>query len=252
MKASLALSMMLSPASRAGVVIIPEGTRAAKVLDLLARKGGVPLAQLKAALRHPAALHLPAYADGNAEGFLFPDRYDVNPKKMTAAQVLAAMVARYDDKTASLEVSAGARKLHMTPYQILVVASLVQAEARRPGDFGKVARVVYNRLNSKLAVQRRLQFDSTINYAQGTSTLKLSTKQIQALRSPYNTYTRPGLPPTPIGNPGLQAIQAALNPTPGPWRYFVTVDPKTGETRFTDNLEEFNRWKAEFKRNLGQ
>jgi UPF0755 protein len=250
MKASVALALMLSPGSRVGTLSIPEGWRTTKIIAAVAQSGGIPLAQLQSAVRSPAKLGLPGYAKGTVEGFLFPARYDVN-RKMTASQALSQLVTRFASETAGLNLEATAQAKGISPYQALIVASLVQAEARHPEDFGKVARVIYNRLNSKLEVERRLQFDSTINYARNTSRLDLTSKEIQSFDSPYNSYTRAGLPPTPIGNPGKAALAAALNPTPGNWRYFVTVNPRTGETRFTDSYQQFLRWKAEFKKNSG-
>jgi UPF0755 protein len=251
MKASLALELMLSPASRVGALSIPEGWRASKIVEAVASTGGIPKAKLQAVIEKPAKLGLPAYAKGRVEGFLFPARYDVN-KKMTPTAALAQMVTRYRTETADLDIAARSDALGVTPYEAVIVASLVQAEARHKEDFGKVARVVYNRLESKFQVDRRLQFDSTINYARNSSRLDLTTKEIEAFDSPYNTYTHVGLPPTPIGNPGRAALVAALNPPKGNWRYFVTVDTKSGETRFTDDYDEFLKWKAEFKRNHGQ
>jgi UPF0755 protein len=106
---------------------------------------------------------------------------------------------------------------------------------------GKVARVIFNRLERGMP----LQMDSTINYALGRSTLATSTRDTR-IDSPYNSYQRMGLPPTPIGNPGEEAMRAAIDPTPGDWLYFVTVKP--GDTRFTadyaehqHNVDEFNR-----------
>jgi UPF0755 protein len=249
MKASEALALILDPKARVGAVSIPEGQRASQIAALVAQRGGIPATQLQAKVKNPAGLGLPAFAGNKVEGFLFPARYDVE-KSMTAQQALAQMVQRFNQETAGMEIEARARELGVTPYEALIVASLVQAEARRHEDFGKVARVVYNRLGSKFEYERKLQFDSTINYAKNTSNLRLSLKEINALKSPYNTYTRAGLPPTPIGNPGRDAIEAALNPAPGNWRYFVTVDTRTGETRFTDDYQQFLRWKAEFKRHL--
>ena len=98
-------------------------------------------------------------------------------------------------------------------------------------DFGKVSRVIANRLE----IDMRLQFDSTVNYALGRSTLDVSIEDTQ-IDSPYNTYVEYGLPPGPICNPGHQALEAALNPTPGDWLYFVTVSE--GDTRFTADPEE--------------
>lgn len=124
-----------------------------------------------------------------------------------------------------------ARAQGLTAHQALIVASIAQAEADTPGDMGKVARVVHNRL----ARDMPLQMDSTLNYALGRSTVD-TTLDDTRIGSPYNTYARRGLPPTPIGNPGEQAMAAALHPPSGDWLYFVTVAP--GDTRFTADYTE--------------
>lgn len=251
MKASLALERMLDPASRVGALAIPEGWWASQVTAAVAKASGISKAKLDAAVKKPAKLGLPAYAKGKTEGFLFPARYDVN-RNMTADEALAQMVQRFETETADMDLAARAEALGITPYQAVIVASLVQAEARHPEDFGKVARVVYNRLDSKFQVDRRLQFDSTIDYGKGQRNARRSLGEINSFESPYNSYTRVGLPPTPIGNPGRAALEAALNPTEGNWRYFVTVNLKTGETRFTDDYDQFLEWKEELKRNSGR
>jgi UPF0755 protein len=130
---------------------------------------------------------------------------------------------------------------------VVTLASLVQAEAATPEDMGKVAQVLDNRLASGMP----LQLDSTVNYANGNGGVT-TTAEDRANTSPYNTYAHPGLPPGAIGNPGEEALRAVLNPTPGPWIYFVTVNPDTGETRFAVTAEEhaqnvalFRQWLAE-------
>lgn len=130
----------------------------------------------------------------------------------------------------------------MNVYQTVTIASLVQAEAATKADMGKVARVVFNRLERGMP----LQMDSTINYALNRFTLK-TTENDTRVESPYNSYQRMGLPPTPIDNPGEEAMRAALSPTPGDWLYFVTVKP--GDTRFTASYAEHLRNVAEFNRN---
>ena len=132
-----------------------------------------------------------------------------------------------------------AQNLGQSLYGLVTVASMVQGEADNTEDMGKVARVIYNRLAKGMP----LQLDSTINYALGRSTLNTTVTDTK-LDSPYNTYLHPGLPPSPISNPGRQAITAALDPTPGDWLYFVTVKP--GDTRFTDSFEVHQRNVAEF------
>ncbi len=123
------------------------------------------------------------------------------------------------------------------------MASLVQAEGQ-PADFAKVSRVIYNRLDQGM----KLQLDATVNYALGRSTLKLTNQDI-TVDSPYNTYKVTGLPPTPINSPGEQALEAALAPAAGDWLYYVTVNPTTGETKFTSSYSEFLKFKAEFQAN---
>lgn len=107
-------------------------------------------------------------------------------------------------------------------YETVIIASIVQAEADRTADMGKVARVIENRLDRGMP----LQMDSTINYALGRSSLNTSHADTR-LNSPYNTYRHKGLPPTPIDNPGQDALRAAAQPPAGDWLYFVTVAPAT-------------------------
>jgi UPF0755 protein len=130
---------------------------------------------------------------------------------------------------------------------VLTKASIVQAEAASPEDMAMVARVLENRLADGMP----LQLDTTVNYANGKSGIT-TTPQDRANPSPYNTYVHPGLPPGAIGNPGEQAIEAVLAPTPGDWRFFVVIDPDTGETRFARTAEEhqqnvllFQQWLRE-------
>lgn len=239
MSAAAALALMLDPTSLIeNRVAIPEGSTAKEILALVASGAGISAAQLTAALHNPAALGLPSYANGRPEGFLFPATYRY-PPGTTAAQALAAMVTRFDQAAADLNLDASARALGQTPYAVLIIASIVQGEARVPADFPKVARVIYNRLARGML----LQMDSTINYVLPTRKTFLTTADTQ-LRSPYNTYLVAGLPPTPIGSPGQLALQAALHPAPGSWLYFVTID-KAGHNAFTNSYAEFLRLKAQ-------
>src|SRR4029079_16172244 len=112
--------------------------------------------------------------------------------------------------------------------EIVIIASLVEAEARNSADFGKVARVVYNRLEQGMP----LQFDSTVNYALKADK-EIVTYEDLGADSPYNTYKNTGLPTAPLNSPGGAAMTAAVNPTDGDWLYFVTTDPEAGTTKFT-------------------
>jgi UPF0755 protein len=123
---------------------------------------------------------------------------------------------------------------------------LLEGEGQ-PEHFGRVARVIENRFEQKMP----LQFDSTVNYGLGTSEISLTQSQLDT-QTPYNSYLNPGLPPTPIGSPGEAALRAALDPPPGNWLYFVTVNPDTGETRFSKSYQEFLANKAIFTQWLKQ
>jgi UPF0755 protein len=239
-----ALSAMLDPASRAETkVTLPEGLRLDETLKTLAAKSGIPLADFEKAIKTPGAIGLPTYAKGNPEGFLFPATYAVAPDA-TATDVLRQLTKRYDQAAQTVGLEAGAK---LTPYQLVTIASLVEAEARHPEDFGKVARVVLNRLEKGMP----LQFDSTVNYALKADK-EIVLNQDLGVDSPYNTYKHAGLPPGPIGSPGEAALSAALNPPAGDWLYFVTVNPETGETKFTASYDEFLQFKNELKKNQGQ
>lgn len=237
-----AIARMLDPAFRAAPLVLPEGLRLTDTVRLTAEHTGLSEEQLVSALQDGPAIGLPGWALDRPEGFLFPASYDLLPDA-SATDVWSLMVKRFDIAADEADLVTRARQLGYTPYEVLTVASLVQAEGA-PGDFAKVARVAYNRLEQGLP----LQFDSTVNYALGTSTL-LVTEDMLEVDSPYNTYRVTGLPPTPINSPGQEAIEAALNPEVGDWLYFVTVDPRMLETRFTASYEEFLVFKAEFQQN---
>jgi UPF0755 protein len=241
MKASTALALLLDPASRAeGKVVLPEGTRLSRSLELIAEGSQVPLADLQAASQDPASLGLPAWASNNLEGFVFPATYPV-PPNATAQSVLRQTTERFSEAANTVSLEQRARNLGYTPYEILIIASMIQAEGIE-SDFGKVARVIYNRLDDGM----RLQIDATVNYALNKSELALTDADLE-VDSPYNTYQVTGLPPTPINSPGEAALEAALSPEPGDWIYYITVNPDTGETRFTASYEEFQRWKEEYQ-----
>ncbi|MGY1679582.1 endolytic transglycosylase MltG [Geodermatophilus sp. SYSU D01176] len=241
MSGAAALDLLLDPAARQVTrVTVREGLTVAATLALLSEETGTPLPELQAVAADPAAIGLPAYANGMLEGFLFPATYDIEPDD-TPADVLAGMVARTDQALDALGVPEADR------LTVLTKASIVQAEAASPEDMAMVARVLENRLADGMP----LQLDTTVNYANGKSGIT-TTPEDRANPSPYNTYVHAGLPPGAIGNPGEQAIQAVLAPTPGDWRFFVVIDPDTGETRFARTAEEhqqnvllFQQWLRE-------
>lgn len=237
MSGQAALLLLLDPTSRVqSKLAVPEGLTAAEIFKIISTKTGTPLAQLQAAAKNTAALGLPDYAAGHLEGFLFPATYDIDPGT-PPLQILRTLVATYKQRVDDSGLLAQAGSLQLTPYELLTVASLLEEEAIT-SDFTKVARVIYNRVS----VGQRLELDSTVNYALHRSRVRVSAQDLE-VPSPYNTYRRAGLPPTPISNPGVAAIQAALRPAAGPWLYFVKAD-KSGRSYFTADYQDFLAHKA--------
>ncbi|MGW6978232.1 endolytic transglycosylase MltG [Streptomyces sp. NPDC054932] len=220
-------------------LLIPEGWRAPQVYAAVDRELRLPPGSTKAAVA-TAGLALPAEAKGNPEGYLFPAAYPVTSKS-TPATLLTHMVRTANEKLATRAVAEGGKAHGMTPYQTATLASIIEAEAEGRADMGKVARVVHNRLAKSMP----LQMDSTVNYALNRITVDTTLSDTR-IDSPFNTYERQGLPPTPIDSPGLQAMAAAVAPTPGDWLFFVTVKP--GDTRFSATYEEHKKHVAEFNR----
>lgn len=242
MAAGAALDLLLAPASRViRRVTVPEGMRAGETLVRVAAQSGLALKELQAV--DTALVGLPKYARG-LEGFLFPATYEVEPGDK-AVDLLAAMVERFRAAARKLKLVEKAARVHLTPLEAVTVASMVQAEGGRDEDYPKISRVIYNRLQRGTP----LQIDSTVLYAQGKRTLKV-TESDTKVRSPYNTYAHTGLPPGPIANPGEKALIATLHPARGDWHWFVTTDPAHRITKFTNKESEFVRYREELNRNL--
>jgi len=234
MSAASALAALLNPANRQSVsVTFPEGMRLAEMVDRIADKTKIPKADVLAALKNPKGFGLPVEAGGKVEGWLFPATYDINPTT-TANELLTDMVNRTVAELTDLQVP----RAKWAP--TIVEASLVQAEAGKPADMGKIARVLENRI----AAKRPLQLDTTLHYAMNSFKIKVYDKQTK-FKSPYNTYLHLGLPPGAICSPGAAAIEAALHPDPGKWMYFVATDPTNKVTKFGVTVDDFTRLQNE-------
>ncbi|WP_327675698.1 endolytic transglycosylase MltG [Kitasatospora sp. NBC_00458] len=241
MSAAAALAVLVDPANANGLTI-PEGWRGSQIYAAIDRKLQLPEGTTeKAAQEQAAELGLPEFTNGSPEGYLFPATYSVT-EDTTAVDLLKQMVERAGKEFARDDAEVVAQNLGQSLYGLVTIASMIQGEADNTEDMGKVSRVIYNRLAKGMP----LQLDSTINYALGRSTLNTSVTDTR-LDSPYNTYRHTGLPPTPISNPGRQAIMAAVDPVAGDWLYFVTVKP--GDTRFTDSFDVQQKNVAEFNAN---
>lgn len=224
---------------------IPEGLTMAQMVEHLDEVDGLSFTgrDFLSAVHARPVLSLVAPAPGvlpdgvfqPAEGQLFADTYFYDAQT-TAEQLVAQMAERLDEVLTELSYPDAPRRVGLTPYETLIVASLVEREAQTPEDRAKVARVIYNRL----ARGWSLGLDVTVIYATGEQEL---TADLLAVNSPYNTRVLVGLPPTPIASPGRTALEAALNPADGPWMYFV-VTSLDGELSFSETDEEFLRDKA--------
>ena len=246
MSAESALDVLVDPGNLVqSTVTIPEGLRVEDTVALLAKKLDIPVKDFEKALDRPESIGLPSYAEGNAEGYLFPATYAF-PPNADASGVLSTMVERWQQAADEADLEDRAKELGYTPAELMIVASLVESEANRDEDRGKVARVIYNRLETD-ATNGMLQIDATVNYALGRDLgLGLTTEDLQ-VDSPYNTRRYPGLPPGPIESPGDKAIEAAANPTEGDWVYYVTVDLDTGETKFAEDYDDFLTYKRQLQ-----
>ena len=227
-------------------IVIPSG---ATLADVAARVGRLP--------GHSAAAFLAAANSGQVrsvfsppgstslEGLIQPATYSFQPATSDLT-ILGQMVTAFDSKANEMGITAQAARLKVTPYEALIVASIVEREAKTPDDEGKVAQVVYNRLAKGMP----LQLDSTVIYALGGHVTTLSKPDFD-IASPYNTYRVPGLPPTPIANPSDASLTAALNPTPGPWLFFVVVSPDGTEAFATTFAEQTANIALAHQRGLG-
>jgi UPF0755 protein len=216
---------------------IPEGWTVAQIAAKLAGTGQFTKAEVDKALksRHLIVNYRPKGVT-SLEGLLFPDTYGIEPDD-TAESILQDMLDQLGVVLSRFELSAAPRKLN--PYQVLTVASMIEREAKVPADRPKIAAVIYNRL----AAGKNLEVDATVQYAVGHTRLTASDLRFP---SRYNTYTHPGLPPTPIASPGEAAIDAALHPADGDWIYYVLAS-KDGEHAFTASYQQFLRLKAAAK-----
>jgi UPF0755 protein len=173
------------------------------------------------------------------EGVLFPAQYSFAEGTSQVA-ALQSMVNRFKEAISTINFVDPAGKLNKQ--QLVTLASLVQAEGDTK-DFAQISRVIRNRL----AIGMPLQLDSSVHYLKNTRGQIFLSNKSTKLKSPYNTYQNYGLPPAPIGNPGLAALKAAIAPAEGDWLFFITVAP--GDTRFTKSFSEFNSWKLVYQKN---
>lgn len=206
-----------------GRVTINSGTTPETIVNSLALTYDVSPTIAQEAL----ATALPAAAGGNLYGWIVPGDYDLNAWA-TLDQAVAALVATRTDQFRELGVAEEDRT------QVLVRASLVEAESALPVNMPSVARVIQNRLDYAMP----LNLDSTVQFATNSSD-PFVTDDEREIESPYNTYLNTGLPPGPIASPSLDAVKAVLDPADGTWLYFVVVNLETGEMAFASTYDQY-------------
>jgi UPF0755 protein len=261
--AANAVARLADPNSRVGRLVIPEGRQLddttdmktnvvnpgifslisrATCVDLDGNKRCVSVADLRAAASNstPAALAVPPWAiepvtelgkdHRRIEGLIAPGTFNVDPAS-SAETILTNLIGSGAMEYMKSGLVDSAQTMGLSPYDILVVASLVQQESNSQ-DFSKVAQVIYNRLNA----HHTLEFDSTVNYPLDRREVATSDAD-RAQKTPWNTYVSQGLPATAICSPGVDALRAAEHPEPGDWLYFVTIDAQ-GTTLFTKDYKQ--------------
>jgi UPF0755 protein len=240
MTSEAALAALLDPANKIeNSAQLREGLTVEQSLPLLAEGIGLPIEDFQAAVATPADYGVAA---DSLEGWLFPATYTFEPG-VTATDVIATLVNRTVESLDTAGVPVEDRQ------RVLTVASIIQREARFEADFYKVSRVIENRLNpDNQETFGLLQMDSTAQYGFKEDDGTVSTSEAALTDdNPWNTYVHPGLPVGPIANPGDVAIDAAMHPAEGDWLYFVTVNLNTGETVFTNSIDDHNRAVAQWQ-----
>ncbi|KUI33823.1 endolytic transglycosylase MltG [Mycobacterium sp. GA-2829] len=261
--AANAVDRLIDPQSRVGKLVIPEGRQLddvsdvktndvtegiftliskATCVDLDGQQQCVSAEELKqvagnanlSVLAVPEWAMPPVRAMGDdhrrLEGLIAPGTWNIDPSA-EPQEILANLIRSSGNQYAQSGLLETANAMNLSPYEVLTVASLVQRESK-PEDFAKVARVIYNRL----AENRTLEFDSTVNYPLDRIEVA-TTDGDRGQMTPWNTYVRPGLPATPICSPSKPALVAAEQPADGDWLYFVTIDLQ-GTTLFTRDYNE--------------
>ena len=219
---------------------IPEGKTLSEIADIVDRRTGISRDEFLRAASRPR--HRPSFLPGHVdtlEGVLFPDTYEVRADA-TADDIVAMLVRRMENVLAGLPV-ARTRQLGVSVYEAVVIASLIEREARIQRDRPLISSVIYNRL----AVPMRLQIDATVQYLlfqrDGRYAEIVLYRDLE-IDSPYNTYRVDGLPPTPIAAPGRAALEAALRPADTEFLYYVACGGRGGHA--------FGRTASDHQRNI--
>jgi uncharacterized YceG family protein len=234
-------------------IIFPEGFTVSEMADrvdavrkiAISKRGVTPRLTRDGYLRAveralaPSRFRKDAKRD-SLEGFLFPASYEFT-QRTTARELVADQLAAFRERFRGVDL-AYARSKNLTPYDILIIASMIEKETAVPRERRLVAAVIYNRLRNRMP----LGIDATIRYGLGIPGTESLTKAAIRSRSPYNTRNRAGLPPTPIANPGLASIRAAANPARKVDDLYYVRKPKSLSHYFTSSERDFLRKVCEY------
>jgi UPF0755 protein len=230
------------PAAKTTNITITEGRTRTQINDLL-RSQGVKGSYFAATRRSPlidfAAFGAPRHTP-DLEGFLFPDTYQL-VEPISIPKLVSDQLRAFKQEFGRVNLGY-ARSKHLSPYDVLTIASLVQGEAATAHDEPLVASVIYNRLRLGM----KLQIDATVRYATGNYSKPITNSQLHS-GSPWNTYAHKGLPPTPIDNPGLAAMQAAAHPAHTNFLFFVAKVCGNGSSVFESSYKQFQADEAKYQ-----
>ena len=237
--AEVVRQLVSGPNSSANAFTVPEGLTVAKTASVVEVSLDIAATEFTDACK--ASTYAADYpflenaVDDSLEGFLFPKTYDFSGQDATIDVVVRAMLNQYQNEVASLDFETARAEIssrygiEVSDYDILIIASIIERETNTDEDRATVASVIYNRLEAGMP----LQCDSTIGYVTGG---EVSASDLN-IESPYNTYLNDGLPPTPICNPGLESIKAAMAPEDTEYYYFlITTDEHVFSTNYDDHL----------------
>jgi UPF0755 protein len=219
---------------------IPEGYRMTQIADRVAQVLKIPARKFLDAAQNgtfSAAPYLPKHA-GSLEGFLFPKTYEFDKRSVTAQDVIHTLLSQFQEEAKALPW-ANAKSLGVSRYQVVTIASMVEREASLPQDRPKIAAVIYNRLQKNMA----LGIDATLQYVDPDPSDGLTASDLK-IDSPYNTRLHRGLPPTPIANPGLASLRAALQPAQTSDLYYVLCG-SDGHHEFAQTYAQFLQLKQQ-------
>lgn len=230
-------ALLAGPTLEYTTVTIPEGFTVEQIAERMETDAGIPAAEFSALALEQATDFAEEYpflegiTTGSLEGYLFPKTYRI-PEGATATDVIGIMLRQFEREIALVDLSDSAKK-NLTPHDVVIIASMIEREARVAEERPLVSSVIYNRLSRGM----RLEIDATIEYILPGTRPRLLYRHLE-IDSPYNTYMYGGLPVGPIASPGLASLEAAAHPADTEYLYYVLTGTDGSHT-FTTNETDF-------------